>query len=213
MLILRGLARRARWTHRGEVVTASEISYVLAHKVWKPRTHVIVPNLSWGLLPWEADLAVLHGSGYMDEVEIKISLADLRREFETKAEKHERLVRGSPQYVLGVDRKFVPNWSDTKPHIVRRFWFAMPERLIEKGFGGIKLPDHAGLIAVSGTTTERLFYWKAEVIKQPKVLTNSRKLTDAERMTMMRLAYLRYWGDKEREQWKRAKTHFLEGAQ
>lgn len=193
-------------------MTASEISYVLAHKVWRPRTHVIVPNLSWGLLAWEADIAVLHGSGYMDEVEIKISLADLRREFETKKHKHEQLVRGLPQYRLGDDRKWTPDWSESKPHIVRRFWFAMPEALIKKGFGDLNLPDHAGLIAVTGTTAERLFYWKAEVIRRPKVLTNSRKLTDAERVTMMRLGYLRYWGDKEREQRQRAKAHFVEGA-
>lgn len=192
-------------------MTAADISYVLAHKVWKPRTHVIVPNLSWGLLPWEADLAVLHGSGFMDEVEIKISIADLRREFETKKHKHEELVHGLASSYLGADRKWTYNWSDTKPHIVRRFWFAMPEPLIAKGFGNIKLPDHAGLIAVSGATAERLFYWKAQVIKQPKILTNSRKLTEAERMAMMRLAYLRYWGDKEREQWQRAKAHFVEG--
>lgn len=191
-------------------MTAADISYVLAHKIWKPRTHVIVPNLSWGLLPWEADLAVLHGSGYMDEVEIKISLSDLRREFETKKHKHDELVRGLASSYL-CDRKWIYNWSDTKPHIVRRFWFAMPERLIEKGFGGIEIPAHAGLIAVSGEASEPLYWWKAQVIKQPKVLSNSRKLTDAERVTMMRLAYLRYWGDKEREQWQRAKAHFVEG--
>ncbi len=54
----------------------SEIEYIVARKFgW--RTHLIVPNVSWGAGIHECDLLILTKSGHAYEVEIKVSKADL----------------------------------------------------------------------------------------------------------------------------------------
>lgn len=45
------------------------------------RNDIIVPNVSWGLLPYEADLLAISKAGQVTEVEIKRSMADLRADF------------------------------------------------------------------------------------------------------------------------------------
>lgn len=48
-----------------------------------PRIHTIAPNISWGLgFKHECDLLVLDVKGRFTEVEIKISMADLKKDFE-----------------------------------------------------------------------------------------------------------------------------------
>lgn len=49
--------------------------------LWNKRTDVFVPNLSWGLLNHEADLAIMSKSGYLTEVEIKRSWEDFKADF------------------------------------------------------------------------------------------------------------------------------------
>lgn len=41
----------------------------------------MIPNLSWGLLAYEADFVIISKTGYMTEVEIKRSLADFKADF------------------------------------------------------------------------------------------------------------------------------------
>lgn len=45
------------------------------------RSSVIVPNISWGMLPYEADLIGISKSGQVTEVEIKRSISDLRADY------------------------------------------------------------------------------------------------------------------------------------
>lgn len=46
------------------------------------RTHIIVPNISWGLRGMhEMDLAIIFRSGYLKEIEIKRSIQDLKADF------------------------------------------------------------------------------------------------------------------------------------
>ena len=86
------------------------------------RSNIIVPNVSWGLLSYEADLLVLHPkSGYMDEVEIKISRGDLLRD----------------------KKKWHHHFNNT---MVRRLWFAIPTKLLSS-LGDI--PEHAGVFSVT----------------------------------------------------------------
>ncbi len=44
------------------------------------RTHLIVPNVSWGLGLHECDLLCLSKSGFATEIEIKASVSDLKRD-------------------------------------------------------------------------------------------------------------------------------------
>ena len=60
--------------------TASEIEIAIARH-FGTRTHVIIPNLSFAMFPYELDLCVLNmKSFYALEVEIKVSKADLVRD-------------------------------------------------------------------------------------------------------------------------------------
>lgn len=180
-------------------MTAFEIQRALAFRHWSTRKQIIVPNC--GFPGWEADLLVLHPSDWLDEVEIKISASDFRREFKTKAAKHKWLVEGCRKLVWGdglaaarlsPDFESCPNkdygYLGGQSHRVRRFWFAMPRELAEKL--ETEIPEHAGLIAVGGG---------AEVLKMAPVLKHSRKLTDADKLRLMRLAYIRYWDVHQRE--------------
>ena len=56
--------------------------------LWNKRSDIMVPNLSWGLLPYEADFVVLSKSGYLTEVEIKRSWADFKADF-NKSHRHD----------------------------------------------------------------------------------------------------------------------------
>ena len=58
-------------TQRMEVILAQHFGI---------RETIVVPNVSWGLINHEADLLVLKPSGWAEEVEIKISRSDLRRD-------------------------------------------------------------------------------------------------------------------------------------
>jgi len=106
--------------------TAKEIEIAVARH-FGVRKYVMVPNVSWGFLPYEADILVLSPSSYLWEVEIKVSRSDLLRDGK-KRHQHDS-------------------------QKVRQLWFAVPSRLepcIEH------VPEKAGILVVStfGTVTE-----------------------------------------------------------
>ena len=43
------------------------------------RNNIIVPNVSWGMLDYEADLLIMNKTGYVTEIEIKRSWSDFWR--------------------------------------------------------------------------------------------------------------------------------------
>jgi len=56
-------------------------------RYYNPRVNLIVPNVSWGLFLHECDLLVCTKAGYLHEIEIKISLSDLKAD-KKKAHQH-----------------------------------------------------------------------------------------------------------------------------
>ena len=58
-----------------------ENALIFGSGMFSVRNDIIIPNLSWGLLNHEADLAIINKTGYLTEIEIKRSLADLRADF------------------------------------------------------------------------------------------------------------------------------------
>ena len=65
-------------------MTIMEILLVLSlrHNL---RQEILVPNVSWGLVSWgECDLLAVSAAGYVTEYEIKLSLADFKREWGKK---------------------------------------------------------------------------------------------------------------------------------
>ncbi|MCA6372246.1 MAG: MmcB family DNA repair protein [Cytophagales bacterium] len=86
------------------------------------REHTIVPNVSWGLdLKHEADLLVLDKAGRFTEIEIKVTLSDLKADFKKKHQHQSKLIG--------------------------RLVYAVPDKLVE--FASTTIPDGCGLISVS----------------------------------------------------------------
>jgi hypothetical protein len=85
--------------------TSVEIEIAIAG-YFGARTHIIVPNVSWGMFGYELDLCILNNkSFYASEVEIKISKFDLKRDCK-KGHHH-----------------------DLNGNLIKNLWFAMPEKL------------------------------------------------------------------------------------
>lgn len=50
-------------------LTVDEIQIALRNSgIWNKRQDIFIPNLSWGLLNYEADLVIITKSGYLTEV-------------------------------------------------------------------------------------------------------------------------------------------------
>jgi len=182
-------------------VTAKDVAVAVAFDIWNPFRQIIVPNVV-GITGEEADLLVLQDSGYLEEIEIKVSKSDFRREFAKKQFKHRVLLEGKPEHMAlsmrdsnKAWREFYAlplmdrsDWSKCEPQLVRRFWFAMPLDLATELAGDI--PEWAGLIAVRETKRWRP---SASIVKKAPNLKNSRKLTDEEQRKLIRYGYVRFW--------------------
>jgi len=94
---------------------------------------------------WESDFFCQSRSGYLIEVEVKVSVSDFNADF--KKEKH--------KYLSGQDnsKKFIPN----------KFYYAVPEEISSK----IQVPEYAGLIVISNFKTD--FVKKAPLIHKNKI--------------------------------------------
>jgi len=87
------------------------------------RKNVIVPNISWGMFPYELDLCVLNNDSlYASEVEIKISKSDLKAD--AKKQHH----------------------HDKNGNYIKYLWFAMPEKL--RGCEEL-VPENAGILYIN----------------------------------------------------------------
>ena len=136
------------------------------------RSDLIVPNVSWGLLPYEADLLVVKPSGLCAEFEIKRSFEDFKKDF-TKHHTH--------------------NCS-----IIAYFYYVVPESIKDKVRNFIieHYEDSATYPAVilyndqgnlSRLKYDELGYLGCEKRK------NYEKVTQEQRATLGRLVSIRYW--------------------
>lgn len=95
-------------------MTAVEIEVAVANS-FGIRHNLVVPNVSWGLFSdnHEADLVVLHDSGYADEIEIKVTAADIKKDLTKRSHAHKE--RGCRH----IRRLFfaVPSWLADDPNI------------------------------------------------------------------------------------------------
>ena len=129
------------------------------------RRYLCVPNVSWGLdLSGEADLLALSDANYLTEIEIKISVADFRRD-------------------AGKSKHRQPFWPG-RVDLVSAFYYAMPATMPSKIASDFPF-ERAGLITVNE-------YGIASVIQKAPARP-CRKLTDAERAQLGRLGTMRYW--------------------
>lgn len=170
---------------------------------------------------FEDDLVVVRPSGWCEAVEIKVSLSDYRVEFRKKTLRHRILTEGIPNRVgnprwRGVrdpallaewerllqlptsEIKYwretpeeILDWSNTKPHMCKRFWFAMPEELALKLKD--EVPSYAGIVCVKrgryGSTDFR------EIRPAPS-LKHAQKIDARVRAHILQCAYYRFWDMK-----------------
>lgn len=132
------------------------------------RQNLVVPNASWGFKGHhEMDLAVLTKAGFLYEVEIKVSMSDL------KADAKKRHGHRSP--------------------IVKYLYFAFPEKMWPKAEEFV--PEHAGILVVGKVENSRGVYYVIHQKREP-ACTQHRRLTDRERYDLARLGALRVFNLK-----------------
>lgn len=140
-----------------------------------------VPNMSWGLLEWEADLAVITNSGWLWEVEIKSNATDWLAD--ARKAKWDLMARG----------------TCLSP---RRFYYAAPDELAMR-FDEFNIPKHAGVVSIREDRQGRL---TAVVVKPATDRPQARKLTSEEMLKAARLGTMRFWTENHKrvqlKEWK-----------
>ncbi len=160
-------------------LNSADIEVAIAN-YFKPRTHLMVPNISWGMGLHECDMLILNGSNYAVEVEIKISKSDIKKDLEKK--------------------------HGHNSNRIRRLFFAIPEHLNKPDVIEL-IPERAGILVVSerlpvyqslpyGDPNIISYYMqpRCTVIRNAKINKAARPFTAEERIDMGRLGMLRYWG-------------------
>ena len=147
---------------------AGDIELALAHR-YKWRQNLIVPNVYYGLhFNHELDLMIVTSAGWATEIEIKVSVADL------KADK----------------KKTHDHYSNR----IKYLYFAVPEELQAPALELI--PERAGLFIIR-PDLEPFEYRKTEIVKSPTTNKHARKITTDERIKLNELATMRIWSLKE----------------
>jgi hypothetical protein len=154
-------------------MTARDIELVLATRqfpYWRgwtvvPRTYTAVPH--------ECDLLALTHAGYAHEVEIKISLSDLKAD-------------------LKKDHSHDPG------SIIKCLWFAMPAALAAKADQWV--PPRAGILAVhDDPTIGRLPSGWVEIRRKAEVNRRALPWGFDQRYLVARSMMFRYWQDRQKE--------------
>lgn len=147
--------------------------------LWNPQRVLAARNTS-GLVGWEADLLLVQPSGWVWEVEVKVSVADFRREFSVNSKllKHQVLREGRHR------------GYPCHENLVRRYLFAMPTTVYQRVAS--EVPDYAGVILLDPGGRDRHGRLKPWIEKRAKELP-ARKASDADREALKTSVYFRYW--------------------
>lgn len=166
------------------MLTAQDIEILLAD-YFGYRRMLIVPNVWWGWnLRHEADLLICRPSGWVEEVEIKVSAGDIRADTKKSHGHH----------------------SDR----IRKLWFAVPSRLA----GHPDIPVRAGVLEIrvkwQHVEPDGHCVWSDEQIAERDVpiysvnrvrraMDNpgSQRVTDEQRIKLAELGAMRIWDLKK----------------
>ena len=154
-----------------EMIISNEVSL---------RNEIAIPNLSWGMLPYEADLVVINKTGYMREYEIKRSLQDLKADFKKKC------------------------YHDAEQ--VYQFFYVLPISIKDKALELFRIHQNDDVyIKAFGKSTEyyealpaAIFYNnEGQIVDRTRfdgrLRGKHRKLFLEEKLTISRLLNIRYW--------------------
>lgn len=168
-------------------LTERLIAQLLMQEIFPARKWLGVRNVSWGFegLGYEIDLVVVSSSDYAYEIEIKVSLADLRRDL--KKDKHKR----PPP----TGRGHLPLFDGAqKPPLFRGMYYAMPLTVWEKVKDDPPLPMGAGVIVIQPRHRWQEIdgAWMAEKLSDP-TMSPAAKLSLEQKFALARLGALRQW--------------------
>jgi hypothetical protein len=135
---------------------------------------LIVPNIY--LHYSEADLITVQASGYVNEIEIKLTKADFKRDFKKK--KHRYMHEAKNHVNLNYPRLHTPNY----------FWFCIPKTLLPKI--DCDIPDDYGMILMD----ENGIY--PEIYKRAKIM-HRQKVTDKQVRQIARSLMFKMWSVRE----------------
>lgn len=144
-------------------MTESEIQNVLYDFVSSKNHRLIIDNCKALNVRGEADLISVTKSDLIHEFEIKRTISDFKKEFESKKRKH-KLLEGSGKY----------------DYSANYFWFVIPKDLIEID----EVPNYAGIIQVSESGYK--------IIRSAPRRHNN-KIDERTRRYLERGVTLRYW--------------------
>lgn len=154
-----------------------QIEYAIAvSKKFSMRTHLIIPNVSWGFLNHEADLISVSKAGYITEIEIKRSFQDFKADFQKRIR------------------------IEMKDDIISYFYFAIPESIVKKVVKWLIInhPEyHNGILAYTDygkiyEVSPQRFNGQSLVNKKKTPITIQQKLRLAE------LGCMRVWSLKRK---------------
>lgn len=103
-------------------------------RAYRNDCHLMIPNLY--IFDWESDVFKQLKSGYTEEIEIKISIADFKAD-KNKVIKHEIVSTGF-KYSISDQKKIE---TTKRPN---RFYYAVPEFMVNI----VEVPEYAGLLCV-----------------------------------------------------------------
>ncbi len=153
-------------------ITTAEMECTIA-SWFNYRANLVVPNVHWGMNMHECDLLVLSKAGYVTEVEIKISRADLR-----------------------ADAKKLHGHRSNK---IKYLYFAVPDNLEA---AALELaPERAGIITVARCdrpSSRRRGELRCNRIRNPICTKHSLPMSDRDRYKVARLGALRIWNLKRK---------------
>ena len=156
----------------------ARIQTALYNYLLRKGQEIILPNISWSWLPWEADLISITKAKYMYEFEIKISRADFEHDFLKR--KHNTLKRISIN----------PQWRNLR--IPNYFCYVAPIKAIP-----ICVPDYAGIYQVYPNTGRYKHLLSISEVRKPALLHREKQTPDTI-YKMMRTLMFKYWGLAQR---------------
>lgn len=166
-------------------IGATKVADAVVRTVFPIPRNLCVANVSWSLLPYEADLLVMTGSGYLIEVEVKISLSDLKRDA-SKSKWH----------------------SDAFNNLISRFYYAIPKVLWEKASTRDHIRPGAGVIIADGP--DPLGYFARIEIEADRNM-RARPLTQRQQFDLARVGSYRAWSPQQRHRQRQLRAeHAME---
>lgn len=165
-------------------LTVKEIENIIVSnpKFFNIRNDIAIPNVSWSLLDYEADLLIVNKTGYVSEFEIKRSFEDLKHDF--KKNKYH------------------------SSELIYKFYYVLPKSIEEKA---MKLfEEHQNdekYVSIFGRSTENIkripaVIWYedngklTENKEPPHMFGKHRKLFLEEKLNLSRLISIRYWNSR-----------------